>query len=118
MSRLRLNDVSGTAVGNPITLASATTNACSWTSSPAFPLISAPDYAVIVCAPDTATEEIIHLVGFMPGRTTGLVCRAAEPNALALQVANTQSGVAWVHGPSALDYKSTPTRVFSRIAFR
>lgn len=118
MSRLRLNDVLGSASGNPITLTSGTTTTCSWSSSPAFPLISPPDLAVIVVEPDTTNEEILYLRGFTPGATTGLVTRAAEPNQGGSQVGITHTAVAWIHGPTAYDLRQPATRVYARGAFR
>lgn len=118
MSRLRFDGVSGTASGNPITLSSGTTNVCSWSTAPAFTSISAPDYAVISVEPDTSNEEIVYLVGYTTGGTTGLVQRLAEVSAGGTVTAITHSAVAWVHGPSALDFKSAPTRTYARTAFR
>ena len=118
MSRLRFNDCSSFGTTNPITLASGTTNACSWSSSPGFGLISPPDLAAIIVEPDTANEEIIWLFGFVPGATTGLVIRNAEVSQSGAG-AITHTAVAWVHGPTAQDWHVTrAANAVNKMAFR
>lgn len=119
MSRIRLNNLtSGITLTNPITLSSATTNTCTWSTSPAFPQIASPDYAVVIVEPDSPNEEVVHLIGFSPGGTVGLVVRAAESNAIGLTAAIIHTAVAWAHGPTAMDF--SPTRsaaVMAQMAF-
>jgi hypothetical protein len=91
---------------------------CSWSTAPAFGLISLPDYAPIIAEPDTANEEIMWLIGYVPGATTGLVIRNAEVSQSGAG-AITHSAVAWVHGPTALDWHVTrPANAVNKMAFR
>jgi hypothetical protein len=119
MTRQRHNDISSLGAANPITLSSATTTTCSWTSAPSFPLsISWPDYAVLIVEPDTANEEIVWLTGWTLGSTTGRVVRMAEPSPGGTPVPITHSSVAWTHGPTAQDLHTIrPTPLINRMAF-
>jgi hypothetical protein len=102
-------------MANPITLSSATTTTCSWSSAPSFSAsIAWPDYAVIIAEPDTANEEIMWLLGWTLGSTTGFVQRAAEdsPGGRAINSPISHSGVIWTHGPTARDFRSPATRLY------
>jgi hypothetical protein len=119
MGRLRLNNLGDlTGSVNGLTLSSATTNSCSWASSPLFPLIAGIDFAALIAEPGAAHEEIMYLYGFTPGGTTGLVLRAAEPNSQGQQIAFSHAGVAWWSGPTASDFKSPSSRRFARAYWR
>lgn len=113
MSEIRVNNISGTASGNAMTLSSAGATSCTWTSAPAFPTIASPDFAKIILEPDTANEEVVYLTAFTSGATSGTVTRAQEGSA-----AITHSAVSWVHGPTANDFKSSATRLFAAGHFR
>jgi hypothetical protein len=112
VSRLRFNNISGTAAGNGLTFTSATTTTGTWASAPAFPAIVFPDFAVVVVNPDQANEEIVYLTAYTPGATSGTFSRAQEGSTGAAH-----SGEAWVHGPTADDFKSAPSRVFASQIF-
>jgi hypothetical protein len=104
MTRLRHNDISSLGTANPITLSSATTTTCSWTSAPSLPLsISWPDYAALVVEPDTANEEIVWLTGWTKGSTSGTVVRMAEPSPGGTATAIAHNATAWTHGPTSFD---------------
>lgn len=113
MTRLRANNISGTASGNPITLSSGGTTTASWPSAPVFPTIVAPDYYTIVVEPDTANEEIIYLTAFTAAATSGTVTRAQEGTA-----GVTHTATAWVHGATAADFKSPASRQSAYTSFR
>jgi hypothetical protein len=102
VARLRFNNLSSFGTTNPITLSSGSTATATWSSTPGFPTIAAPDFAVIVVEPDTANEEILYLTAFTSGATTGTVLRAQEGT-----TGITHTATAWVHGPTALDFLQT-----------
>jgi hypothetical protein len=112
MSRLRFNNVFGTAAGNPITLTGAGTTAI-WTTAPAFPTIAAPDYAAVVVEADTANEEIVYVTAYTAAATTGTVTRAQEGTS---SIAHTAT--AWQHGPTVFDFKSPLSRNLTRANYR
>ena len=99
MTRLRTNNLSGTAAGNGITFADGSTTTGSWASAPGFATIVAPDFYVVVVEQDTANEEITYLTAFTSGATSGTFTRAQEGSS---GVAH--SATKWVHGPTARDY--------------
>ena len=103
MARLRFDDQSGAAAGNAFTVG-ASSSACSWVSAPSFPTIASPDYAVIVAEPNTPNEEIMYLTAYTNGATTGTVTRLAEVALGGAGTAIAHTSVAWLHGPTALDY--------------
>jgi hypothetical protein len=88
-------------------------------SAPSFPrAISLPDFLPITVEPGTANEEIIWLVGWSPGGTTGLVVRNAEVSDYG-SGAITHTSVAWQHGPTNLDFHiARSAAVASKMAFR
>lgn len=113
MSEIRVNNVSGIVGGNTITLSSGGTTTATFVSAPAFPTITYPDFAKIVVEPDTANEEIIYLTAYAAAATTGTVIRGQEGTA-----AIAHSTAAWVHGPTAADYKNSAVRLFAACHFR
>jgi hypothetical protein len=78
------------------------------------PIFSAPDYLVVVCEPGTANEEIIWITGY-GGGTSAPILRNPELGS-GSQVAH--SGTAWVHGPTAFDFKSPASRTLGAQMFR
>jgi hypothetical protein len=126
MSRLRQNNLFGSAssptappAANPITLSSPTTNVCSWSTAPNFSAgISPPDVLPITVDPGTSSEEIIWLIGWQLGSTTGLVIRNAEASSLGSGPI-THTAVAWEHAATAFDFHiSRSAVVLARMAFR
>lgn len=111
MSRLRFNNVSNLTSGT-ITLSSGGTTA-TFGAAPAFTTIAAPDIAVIIVEPDTANEEVIYVTAYTAAATTATVLRGQEGTA---SVAH--SSAAWVHGPTAADYKTAASRMFATANFR
>ena len=111
MSRLRFNNISNLTSGT-VTLTSNGTTA-TFASAPGFPTIAAPDIAVIIVEPDTANEEVIYVTAFTASGTTATVTRAQEGTS---SIAH--SSVAWVHGPTASDYKTAASRIFATANFR
>jgi hypothetical protein len=105
MSRLRYNNISGTAAANGLTFANGSTFLGTWVSAPAFPSIGYPDIAVIVVDPGTANEEIVYLASYTAGATIGTFVRSQEGT-----TGVAHSAVAWVHGPTAADMKSAASR--------
>jgi hypothetical protein len=101
--QLRLNNVFGTAAGNPCTLAAGSgSTTITWSSAPAFPTITlGVSSARLVIEAGTANEEIVLLTAYVSGGTTGTVVRAQEGS-----TAIAHTATAWLHGPSALDFPS------------
>lgn len=114
MSRIRVNNV-GDPLGsvNPITITSATASTCSWTSSPAFPSrpFAWPDYAPLTVEPGLTTEEVIWIVGWVPGATTAQILR--NPPELNTGTPATHTSKGWVHAPTQHDYRPVATRTYS-----
>ena len=107
MSRLRLNnlgDRNGTV--NPITVPSGS-GTCSWVSSPGFPTIASPDYAVIVVEPGTANEDIRRLTAYTSGATSGTISGAltAPGEQPSSGAAHTSKG--WAHSPTQKDFETS-----------
>lgn len=117
MARLRFNDISSFGTTNPVTLTNGGTTA-TFASAPAFPTIASPDYAVIVVEPDSANEEIVQITAYTSGATTATVVRNFEATSGGANGSPAHTSVVWVHGPTAADFKSAATRVFSRQNFR
>jgi hypothetical protein len=113
MGVIRTNNISGTASGNGITFANGSTTSGSWASAPAFATIAAPDIAKIVVEPDTANEEIVYLTAYTAAATSGTFTRAQEGT-----TGRAHSATAWVHGPTAADFKDPERRLMSRAMFR
>ena len=103
MARLRFDNQSGAAAGNAFTVG-ASSSSCSWVSAPSFPTIASPDYAVIIAEPGTANEEIMYLTAYTAAATTGTVTRLAETALGGAGSSIAHTSVAWLHGPTALDF--------------
>lgn len=107
MTRLRFNNVlsppSSTppAGSNPVTISSAGAGTATWTSAPSFPTITAPDYTVLVVEPGTANLDIRYITAYTSGATSATVTGPQEGS-----TGSTHGGVgvAWQHGPTALDF--------------
>lgn len=119
MSRLRQNGIwSGST--NLLTI-SATGTTVNFVSAPLFVAsIAYPDLAVIIAEPDTPNEEIMWLLGWTLGATSGFVQRAAEaaPGGVALNSPIAHTSVQWRHGPTAYDYRQPSQRHFARSNWR
>jgi hypothetical protein len=98
-------------VVNPITLTLNGTTA-TFTSTPAFPTITAPDYAVIVVEPDTVHEEIIQVTAFTAAATTATVVRNFEATNGGANAAPAHTSSIWVHGATSGDFGLAGLAIF------
>lgn len=106
MGWLRFNDVFGTASVNPITLPSSG-NSCTWPSAPpGLGKVAYPDQVKLVVEEGTANEEIVYIFAYTPGSTSASCYRGQEGTSMIAHTA-----VAWVHGPTANDFKSPASRM-------
>jgi hypothetical protein len=104
VARLRLNGVLGSAAACNISLTNGGTTA-TWSSAPPIPTVASGDTLAIVVEPDTAQEEIIYLPGpYAGGTTTATVQRNTEVTQGGQNSSAAHTNVAWVHGPTALDF--------------
>jgi hypothetical protein len=113
MARLRYNGIGDpTGSSNAITVSSATATSCTWASSPGFPSsIAAPDYAVLVLEPNTSSEEVVWLVGWVLGSTSGSIMRKPPEGNYGTPAAH--SSKPWVHGPTQADYRFPALRNYA-----
>lgn len=97
--RLRIDNQSG-FLGAPVDAGGATVT---FASPPGFRTLTAPDYYALELEPGTTRFEIVYLVGFTAGSSTGVVMRGMEGTSAVAH----GGGVAWSHSPTAFDFLGT-----------
>ena len=74
-----------------------------------------PDYAPLTVEPGTTNEEIVWVVGWVPGATSALILRQPpEPNT---GTPATHTSKPWGHSATQHDYRPVATRTASALAF-
>lgn len=83
MARLRFNNQLGIVQDTPLTAAAVTLDS---PTLAAFPVITAPDIAVLTLEPDTVNEEIVYVTAHTAGSTAATILPSRAPRRAPLAV--------------------------------